>query len=199
MDKSRKKCSGIMDKKGPSFELVVERLKKEFVYNSDRAFAKAIGMTPTAFNNRKKNESLPYPEIIDFLNKRNVNLNWAFTGDIPVYNKEQMPYLREALPKSTLKIIIEHQNLIAEFDDPEEGLDTNKKLIDLQKTNKSLYKSALQSLTSIWNAAMELKNAQRGNYSAPDSDINQKEERRKEPRPERLKGQKNEKNGTNDQ
>lgn len=125
MDKSTRNI-GIMDNKRLNFELIVERLKKQFVYRSDKELAQTIGMSPTAFHNRKKTGSLPYPEIIDFANSRNVNLNWVLSGEGPVYNKEILSentapegQLKNLRNSGDEKIFVEHQDIIKRFKDPE--------------------------------------------------------------------------------
>ncbi|MBA3011106.1 MAG: helix-turn-helix domain-containing protein [Proteobacteria bacterium] len=62
------------------FEKVLERLKQVLNVESDKDVANAIGMNPSAFNNRKRSGSIPYSHFIDLSKKQNVDLNWILTG-----------------------------------------------------------------------------------------------------------------------
>jgi hypothetical protein len=62
------------------FDLVLRRLKGVVGVETDADLAKTIGMTPQAFNNRKKVRSLPNTEIVDFCNKQLIDLNFVYRG-----------------------------------------------------------------------------------------------------------------------
>ncbi len=74
-----------------NFENVLSRAKKILKADKDLLVAEAIGMTASAFNNRKRSGSVPYAHFIDFAKARNVDLNWLFSGVGPIYkdNKSQ--------------------------------------------------------------------------------------------------------------
>ena len=135
-----------MDKKRFNFELVVERIKKEFLYRSDKEFAKAIGLSPTAFHNRKKTSSLPFQEIIEFANSRNVNLNWIMTGEGSTYNKSTDDLNTTSNSSNVTKVVIEHQDVVKRFKDSEKAKKFNEILIDLERDDPEgyddLYKEA---------------------------------------------------------
>jgi len=136
-----------------NFEIVVGRLKKEFLLKSDKAFAKAIGMSPTAFHNRKKTKSLPYPEIIKFSNSRDVNLNWVLTGDGPVYKKDLGPKLATDQQNVT---ILKHFGLIPKFKNPERGLENNQHLIGIEEASPNLYEKVSDYLKTTHETAKAL-------------------------------------------
>ena len=66
--------------KEDKFTRIVERLKESLKVRTDSQLAEVLGMTPAAFSNRKKSESVPYEQIIDVAAKTNVDLNWVFLG-----------------------------------------------------------------------------------------------------------------------
>lgn len=49
--------------------------------------AKELGINADTFNSMKFRNSIPYPQILNFLNKRNININYFFYGSSP---KEQL-------------------------------------------------------------------------------------------------------------
>jgi phage repressor protein C with HTH and peptisase S24 domain len=64
------------------FEDVISRAKVALKVNSDAELALAIGMSPTAFSNRKKAQSIPFDKLTDTLGSRNVDFRWVFTGSV---------------------------------------------------------------------------------------------------------------------
>lgn len=62
------------------FDLVLQRLKGVAEAGTDSDLAKMLGMSPQAFNNRKKARSLPNTEIVDFCNKQLIDLNFIYRG-----------------------------------------------------------------------------------------------------------------------
>lgn len=63
------------------FDAVLQRLKDVSGATTDADLAKLLGMSPQAFNNRKKTKSLPNTEILDFCNKQGIDLNYVFRGE----------------------------------------------------------------------------------------------------------------------
>ena len=122
-----------MYEKKLEFELVVERIKKQFLYKTDKKFADAIGMSPAAFNNRKNTASLPYQEIIAFANKNNLNLNWVLTGDGPVRNEEKQRISGDNITK----VIVEHQDLVARFKNQKRAKEINERLIEIEEIGRA--------------------------------------------------------------
>ncbi len=62
------------------FDVVLQRLKSVAGAGTDAELAKTLGMSPQAFNNRKKVRSLPNTEIVDFCNKQLIDLNFVYRG-----------------------------------------------------------------------------------------------------------------------
>lgn len=62
------------------FEAVAGRLRTALELRSFNALAKALGMSSSAFANRKKSGSLPLEAIVRIALEREVNLDWIFTG-----------------------------------------------------------------------------------------------------------------------
>ncbi|HDZ4954068.1 TPA: S24 family peptidase, partial [Campylobacter jejuni] len=49
--------------------------------------AKELGINPDTFNSMKFRNSIPYPQILNFLQERNISINYFFYGSSP---KEQL-------------------------------------------------------------------------------------------------------------
>lgn len=62
------------------FAAVTDRLKAVLGEKTDTALAAALGMSPSAFNNRKKAGSVPYEEIVDLAATRDFDLVYVLTG-----------------------------------------------------------------------------------------------------------------------
>ncbi|EDO6929725.1 bacteriophage CI repressor, partial [Campylobacter coli] len=45
--------------------------------------AKELGIHPDTFNSMKFRNSIPYPQILNFLNERNISINYFFYGSSP--------------------------------------------------------------------------------------------------------------------
>ncbi|MCK5097439.1 MAG: helix-turn-helix domain-containing protein [Desulfobacteraceae bacterium] len=69
-----------------NFEKVLGRAKIILKVEKDLDVAKAIGMNSSAFNNRKRADSIPYQEFMDLANKQNVHFDWLFLGTGSIYN-----------------------------------------------------------------------------------------------------------------
>lgn len=54
---------------------------------TNKDLAKELGIHPDTFNSMKFRNSVPYPQILNFLQKRNININFFFYGTSP---KEQL-------------------------------------------------------------------------------------------------------------
>lgn len=78
-----------------------------------------------------------------------VNKEWIMkgTGD---------PYLTKPEP-GHIKVISEHQDLIKRYADPVQGKEINEQLIDIQDTDKTLFQSAVNSIKSLWDTAMTIR------------------------------------------
>ena len=50
---------------------------------TDKSLYKALYMSEDFFKNRKKRKSTPYPEVMQFLAKRKISINWFFFGQLP--------------------------------------------------------------------------------------------------------------------
>ena len=49
----------------------------------DQDVADALGLNRVIFRKQKSRNSIPYPEIMQFLAKRNISINWFFFGQLP--------------------------------------------------------------------------------------------------------------------
>jgi phage repressor protein C with HTH and peptisase S24 domain len=76
------------------FEVVMGRLKEALNMQSDTALAAALGMSQSAFANRKKGGSVPFQNVISLALKQGVDLAWLF-GDV-----ERAAQLSEMSPEA---------------------------------------------------------------------------------------------------
>lgn len=86
-------------KSGDKFGEVMERAKEAFGVRNDAALAAVIGMSPTAFSNRKQNGSIPYDELIAAATTRNVDIGWLLTGKRTVGNTRETAGIYEISPR----------------------------------------------------------------------------------------------------
>lgn len=59
----------------------MERLKQATKSTTDKQLAKALGLSPTSYSNRKNANSIPFDHIISLCIARQINSDWVFTGD----------------------------------------------------------------------------------------------------------------------
>lgn len=64
-----------------NFEAVIGRLKKALQIKEDKQMAELLGMSPAAFNGRKKSDSIPFDAVISLSAKENLDCNWLLTGE----------------------------------------------------------------------------------------------------------------------
>jgi phage repressor protein C with HTH and peptisase S24 domain len=69
-------------KRENKFEEVISRAKIALKIASDSELANLLGMSGTAFSNRKKSQSVPYDKLVELLSSRNVDFRWVFTGSV---------------------------------------------------------------------------------------------------------------------
>ncbi|EAI0228025.1 S24 family peptidase, partial [Campylobacter jejuni] len=67
---------------------VIEKLKDILASEGKRDLktkdiAKELGIHPDTFNSMKFRNSIPYPQILNFLNQRNISINYFFYGSSP--------------------------------------------------------------------------------------------------------------------
>lgn len=131
---------------------VIDRAKKEFSLKTDKALSNALGMSPTAFHNRKNTFNLPFLEFIKFANARNVNLNWLFDGNGPVYNNDK-PDTEGHYSKSKKEeiIVVEHSDLVKEFKDKPRAIKMNQNLLRIEKKNRQAFRDVDNYLEGIAN------------------------------------------------
>ncbi len=81
-------------------DILSQELGNKKVYDKD--VAAALGITPETFRKQKSRNSVPYFEIMQFLAKRNISINWFFFNQLP-----------ESLIESTSNyIILKYQRTI---------------------------------------------------------------------------------------
>lgn len=68
-----------------NFSHVMDRCKKFLKIKNDCDVAKALGMSASTFNERKKRDSIPYSDLIKLADSENVDLNWLLSGEGTMY------------------------------------------------------------------------------------------------------------------
>ena len=63
---------------------IVERLKSECRFKTDKDAAEALGMSGTALYNHKLRGSIPYEALSTFCEKEGISLDWLLTGEGPM-------------------------------------------------------------------------------------------------------------------
>jgi hypothetical protein len=63
-----------------SFDDVVDRLKAALEIENDKALAAELGMSPSAFANRKAAGSIPFEQIVSLAKSRKLNLDFVLLG-----------------------------------------------------------------------------------------------------------------------
>lgn len=149
------------------FEIILEKMKKILGVDKDAEVAGLIGMKPSAFANRKKSGSIPYSHYVTAAKAHNVNLNWLIYGDGPMFidkprrvEETNVVYSDEDVTsKSNSPIIIQHIDLVKEFEDPEEALEANRNLITLEKLDPEEYYATTGRLRGTVKKLLKKKDA----------------------------------------
>lgn len=63
---------------------IMDRIKTLKKLRSDNSVARVLGLSRSAFSERKKRESIPYEELARFSEQENVSLDWLLTGEEPI-------------------------------------------------------------------------------------------------------------------
>jgi len=167
--------------------LIIDRLNI-----TQAAFCKKHGITTGYLSMILSGKRGPSADLIaEIYINYSEHLDWLLTG------KEKGPQQQLVANESEAhQVIVEHQDLIKGFDDPFLGKTLNEKLIDIQDTDKGLFKSAVQSIDTIWDTANVIK-AAKGQVGIPPTPENMKSGRPKIEQGHQEEGDAR-KDGTND-
>lgn len=80
------------------FKEIIENLKLELNIKSDKELYLKLGMSSTAFSERKRTNSIPHKEILELCISENLNINKIYT------DKEQEINYKEELIKTIDKL-----------------------------------------------------------------------------------------------
>lgn len=157
----------------------MQRVKEILKTESDKDVAKAIGMKPNAFYNRKTSNSVPLTEFVCLANTKNVNIEWLVNGVGPMYkgdiatSEKKISHDPEEKPiekSNVTKVIIEHQKLLTLFKDPERAKEINENLIEIEQLSDELMESIAQHIKSSLTAARVIKGSSKKNPGESDQD-----------------------------
>jgi DNA-binding XRE family transcriptional regulator len=129
-------------------------------------FAKMLGLTQQGISEIESGKKNPSKTLLAFLKYRYSDIfeNESDTDAQPNENKK----INEA--------VIEHQNVIKQFYDPEQGLRINKLLIDIQETSSELFNKVEGYICGVHEAAKTLRPAnQNSKKSGKDAGSNDQE------------------------
>lgn len=120
------------------FDAVTERMQQVLNTDKQKDVADALGISPGDFGNRKKREKLPYEQIVEWASKRNVNINWLFTGSGEIH--KETSNLQEQALSSKEKALLELFKELSDEDQREICQDAaeKKRLADLEQQVKEL-------------------------------------------------------------
>lgn len=65
------------------FDSVIERIRQILEISTDSDVARALGLTPGAFAQKKHRGSIPYSDIISMCYEKSLSLDWILTGREP--------------------------------------------------------------------------------------------------------------------
>ena len=82
-----------------AFSSIMERIKHLKNIKFDIELSKILGIEQSAFSERRRRDSIPYKEIIDFARKEKVSLNWLFFEEGEEKNIEKSGHFFEILNK----------------------------------------------------------------------------------------------------
>ncbi|SDU27429.1 hypothetical protein [Desulfobacula phenolica] len=157
-------------------------------------WADMVGVSKNVVSNvhgrTKQKPSLEYIIAVSLITGKSV--------DYYLWGKESEKEISQPPSDNITKVVIEHQDIIKQFKDPELGKDLNKELILIQNTDKSLFKSTVQSIRAAGDMARVMKGLSNRNQDKRGSDQDGNgSDRRKKKQP--WKGPDRRKNGTDNQ
>ena len=156
---------GLLKKNELDFDAILSRVKKVLNTDNDKDVANAIGMKPNAFYNRKRSGSVPLSEFVCLANTFNVSMDWLINGYgqmfIGEFCEETADHSEPAPPQTMSKkenvIVIKHQDLVSQFDDPEKGIQNNIHLLGIERASKQLYNKVSDYLKTTHETAKLIK------------------------------------------
>ena len=130
------------------FDAIRKRIEIDKNAYKQGSWAKFVGVQPNIVSNIhgkiQQNPSFPYIISVAIATGKSV--------DYYLWGKEKNIDKQGLTP-----VIIEHQDLIKRYEDPVLGKEINEQLIDIQDTDKTLFQSAVNSIKSLWDTAMTIR------------------------------------------
>ena len=87
---------------------IIERLKNITGIESDAKLANILGMSETALYNHKNRSSIPYKQLSEYCEKKNISFDWLLTG---VGEKRIRPVLKFGTPESELYGVLQDSGI----------------------------------------------------------------------------------------
>lgn len=101
------------------FSVFLDRIKIACNASTDAEIAKILGMRPSTFSERKRNQSIPYEEVIRFSEERGIQWDWLFGKPevesccLPHDKKEVLEAAMEVLDSGTIHATALKHNIMA--------------------------------------------------------------------------------------
>ena len=115
-------------------------------------FSKKTGISRGNVSGLESNKYEPSAKaIVKLVELFNVTADWILFGDkVTKTESEQIP---TQIIEPLSDVILDHIKIIKCFENPKEGRDANKWLIDLQNLDKELYRKAISSIKKLRDVA----------------------------------------------
>ncbi|MCD4678052.1 MAG: helix-turn-helix domain containing protein [Desulfobacula sp.] len=144
------------------FEEVINRIKIALNTDKDTVVAEVLNIQPTAFYNRRKNGSLPLKNIVGWASKKQVSIDWLVTGEgFMVLTDAEINLAKKNKSASdtsnVTKVIIEHQDIIRKFKDPEKAKELNEFLIEIEENDPEGFEELYREAKAIAKTINRLK------------------------------------------
>lgn len=153
--------------KKESFGERVFRLRNQLGY-SQAQLAKKIGASHGSIQNYESN-SLPKGEYaIKLAEVFNCTIDWLLTGKDPAY--EKTINRGEKSNNNVTKVVIEHQDMVRRFKNPERAKAINQDLIEIEELSDELIDSIATHIKSSLNAAKIVKHGGRKKKQSEDQE-----------------------------
>ena len=68
---------------------IIKRIKSEKLFKTDGEVANLLGLQRSTLAERKRQNSIPYDELVNFSDKENYSLNWILYGEEPKRREEK--------------------------------------------------------------------------------------------------------------
>ncbi|GER92657.1 hypothetical protein A45J_0375 [hot springs metagenome] len=151
---------------------IADRIKKLKGVLSDNDVAELLGMSRTAFAERKRRDSIPYEELVRFAEQESISLDWLLTGKGEPFIKK-----KEEVMEAEPSMVCEEQSYCNERktirlpDDPKLAL-MMRQMISIYKEGSTMQKALVRGI--VEEVYDELREKKQGVDSRQDEGVEPK-------------------------